>query len=154
MMYVQTTLCTGCGTCVEVCPQRAISLMGNVATINQALCDECETCVKVCPEGAILSVTEVAEEKVQVPVARPAPEPISVRAASPAPTPAPARVLPAVGAALAFAGRELIPRLGPYLLDLLDRRLSRSPGAARSGEPMAQGKGWGGRRLRRRRRGG
>lgn len=138
---------------MEVCPEGAITLTGNVATINQALCHGCEACVEACPEGAILSVTEPAKEKVPVPVARPETEAIRVKTTPPAPVPAPARVLPAVGAALAFAGRELIPRLGPYLLDLLDRRLSRPPAAGHPGGTPVQGGGRGGRRLRRRRRG-
>ena len=153
MVYVQTERCTGCGMCVETCSEGAIFLRGNMATIHQELCRECETCVEVCPEGAILSVTEAAEEEVKLPVARPALEPISVATKSPTLAPVPVRVLPALGAALAFAGREIFPRLGSYLLDLVDRRLSQPSAASRSGEPVVQSGGQGGRRFRRRRRG-
>ncbi len=45
--------CTGCGSCVEVCPTEAISLEDGKAVINEDECVECGVCAEECPEGAI-----------------------------------------------------------------------------------------------------
>ncbi|MDQ7780722.1 MAG: 4Fe-4S binding protein [Planctomycetota bacterium] len=45
--------CSGCGTCEEVCPPRAITLKGDKAFINKKLCEECGECAESCPEEAI-----------------------------------------------------------------------------------------------------
>ena len=44
--------CDGCGTCVEVCPNEAITL-NDVAHIDEEECVECESCVDECPNKAI-----------------------------------------------------------------------------------------------------
>jgi ferredoxin len=43
--------CTVCGTCVDVCPTKAISINGSVATKIE-LCIRCCACVKSCPTSA------------------------------------------------------------------------------------------------------
>jgi NAD-dependent dihydropyrimidine dehydrogenase PreA subunit len=45
--------CTGCGACIEVCPQGAIEMRGEVAVIDQGLCSKCGSCAEICPSGAI-----------------------------------------------------------------------------------------------------
>ncbi len=45
--------CIGLGSCVQVCPQNAISIVDGVAVVNDALCVECGLCVKACPKGLI-----------------------------------------------------------------------------------------------------
>jgi heterodisulfide reductase subunit A len=47
--------CTGCRTCLMVCPYEAITRDDEkgVAVINDALCKGCGTCVAACPSGAI-----------------------------------------------------------------------------------------------------
>lgn len=47
--------CSGCRSCLEVCPYLAISRdeAAGVAVINPALCVGCGTCVAACPAGAI-----------------------------------------------------------------------------------------------------
>jgi len=46
--------CTGCGTCVDECPQEAISLNDNdIAVINADECTDCGICVDACPTEAI-----------------------------------------------------------------------------------------------------
>ena len=95
---------------------------------------------------------------------RPAPE---VALAEPHRTPAPWRtkVVPVVGAALAFLGREVAPRLATYLVDALDRRQARQLTLRQTQDvtkvsptdsiaPVSGGKGGQkGRRRRHRRRG-
>jgi heterodisulfide reductase subunit A len=52
---VDEKLCTGCQTCLSVCPYNAISRVEEkeVALVNEALCTGCGTCVAVCPSTAI-----------------------------------------------------------------------------------------------------
>lgn len=44
--------CVGCGGCMAVCPQKAISLRDGKAVVDRALCRGCGGCVAVCPVGA------------------------------------------------------------------------------------------------------
>ena len=54
---VDETLCSGCKTCLELCPYKAISFNDEkkLASINEALCKGCGTCAAACPSGAIVS---------------------------------------------------------------------------------------------------
>ena len=150
MIYIDEEKCTGCGVCEEVCPVEAVQVSDGVGRIDQDRCNECQACVEACPNGAILMVIEPAEEKATSlttvaaqPMSRPAPE---VALAEPHRS----KVMPIVGAALAFLGREVVPRLAPYLLDALDRRLSQQPAAVSSTNNLAPSSGGkGGQRGRR-----
>lgn len=53
MIYIDTDRCVGCGSCVDVCPTGALSLVGIIARIEPALCDACLACLDECREGAI-----------------------------------------------------------------------------------------------------
>ena len=46
-------LCTGCGTCVEICPMKAIKLKDDLSLIKQKRCIGCGNCVVKCPSEAI-----------------------------------------------------------------------------------------------------
>ena len=46
-------LCDGCGECVKVCPDSAISLENGRATISEVLCTGCGACVPSCPVNAL-----------------------------------------------------------------------------------------------------
>jgi len=52
---VQEEYCSGCKTCLDLCPYGAISFLeeGQVAIVNEALCKGCGTCVAACPASAI-----------------------------------------------------------------------------------------------------
>lgn len=45
--------CSGCGDCVPVCPQAAITIAEGKASVNRSRCDDCGTCTAVCPDGAL-----------------------------------------------------------------------------------------------------
>ena len=49
---VNSTTCTGCGTCATSCPAQAITV-GKPSRINLKKCVGCMCCAEVCPEGAI-----------------------------------------------------------------------------------------------------
>lgn len=53
--YIQEELCSGCKTCIPLCPFHAISFEAekSVAVLNEALCKGCGTCIAACPSGAL-----------------------------------------------------------------------------------------------------
>ena len=53
--YVMDEVCSGCKTCVAMCPFSAIEFLQEErkARINQAKCKGCGTCVAACPSGSI-----------------------------------------------------------------------------------------------------
>jgi coenzyme F420 hydrogenase subunit beta len=56
---VKDELCTGCGTCVALCPNEAIKLTLNekkgiyIPQLNEEKCSNCGTCFKVCPGHSV-----------------------------------------------------------------------------------------------------
>lgn len=164
MIVINADRCNGCGVCVDACATGAIYLVSGKAAVDDALCIDfrekmatnAAACVATCPAEAI-SLSEQARMPEggvpPVPAVRPEPEVVRVRAV-PAPMSVRARVLPVVGAAMAWAGREIVPRLADYLLQSLDRRATNGR-AATSGpaNDSASNKGQQGSRHRRRRRG-
>ncbi len=55
--FVDERLCSGCKTCLGLCPYTAITFdeTKKVSFINEALCKGCGTCAAACPSGAIVS---------------------------------------------------------------------------------------------------
>jgi len=56
--YVDEDYCSGCGTCISICPYTAIELVEEKngkkhAKVNDALCMGCGACVASCPSGAM-----------------------------------------------------------------------------------------------------
>lgn len=45
--------CVGLGSCVAVCPEKAIHIIGNIAAVDRSKCNGCGECVKACPKGVI-----------------------------------------------------------------------------------------------------
>lgn len=45
--------CLACGGCISLCPQDAISWIGNKAFVTKEKCISCKICFKTCPVGAI-----------------------------------------------------------------------------------------------------
>jgi heterodisulfide reductase subunit A2 len=54
---VDDLLCSGCKTCIDLCPYKSISFNEEkkIAFINEALCKGCGTCAAACPAGAIVA---------------------------------------------------------------------------------------------------
>ena len=157
MVNINLERCTGCGACVEVCPEGALYLVDGKAAVDTSLCRECEACVAACPMEAITITSPAASpefERVPAPVLRPEPAVIRIERET-VPAPLRSKVLPVFGAALTWAGRELVPRLATYLLDSFDRRMATRPTSdiARSGSSSAN-RGGSGQKRRHRHRGG
>jgi len=51
---ISETFCTGCKTCISVCPYSAIDFDDSrkVSVVNEALCHGCGVCAAACPSGA------------------------------------------------------------------------------------------------------
>lgn len=181
MIVANNSLCDGCGVCIEVCPTDAISVVGGKAQINLTLCDQGRTleehpwpCIQACPAEALtwdlepspedskattLPVTEgsadpappVPVQEYEIVVARPMGEQLIAPAK---PVFQRRALLPAVGGALVWLRREIVPRLVPLALHALDRALDqpagRSTRAVRLDSSWTEGRG---RRQRSRHRG-
>ncbi|RMF93273.1 MAG: 4Fe-4S dicluster domain-containing protein [Candidatus Schekmanbacteria bacterium] len=52
MSYKITDECIACGTCVDSCPENAISEGDPIFVIDPQKCTECGTCAEVCPVDA------------------------------------------------------------------------------------------------------
>lgn len=50
---VDKEACTGCETCVDICPSAAITMEDGIAVVDADMCVDCESCVDECPSGAI-----------------------------------------------------------------------------------------------------
>ena len=117
-MQIIAEKCTGCGVCVEICPNGALHLVDSLAVLEQSACTQCQACIDACPEGAIIAIEMPVIVAEPVP-AQPAREPQAV-ITKPVSTDAKLWLL----SLLTVAGQELLPRLADVLLGALDRRLA------------------------------
>jgi NAD-dependent dihydropyrimidine dehydrogenase PreA subunit len=112
--------CDGCGACVEACKSGALQIRGGVVVLDRNACTECGDCVDVCLVGGITAAPATAA------VPRPAVTEIVPATKAEVVESGPANHNPWLNAALAFAGREILPRLADSLMAALDRRLSQA----------------------------
>jgi NAD-dependent dihydropyrimidine dehydrogenase PreA subunit len=168
LLIIDLERCEGCGACVEVCPEGALYLVENEATVDTSLCDECghlppgsETaCVVACPREAISLIAEAlpsVTKPVLLPTSQPEPTTVQIKT-EPDHRPLPARVVPLLGAMVSWAGRELLPLLADSLVRSLDRwavesQTGTSTGSATRKAPASRREGGKGHRRRRRQRG-
>ena len=54
--YVLDEQCSGCKSCIPLCPYTAITFdeTRHKAAVNEALCKGCGTCVASCPSGSLV----------------------------------------------------------------------------------------------------
>lgn len=52
MLFVESSICDECGTCISVCPVNAL-LLTEKLEIDHDCCTQCGTCVNICPFGAL-----------------------------------------------------------------------------------------------------
>ncbi|MHA1783834.1 MAG: ATP-binding protein [Candidatus Helarchaeota archaeon] len=58
-IVVDLDKCTGCGTCVDVCPSGVYELKGDkTSVVAEDECIECLACQDQCPENAITVNTD------------------------------------------------------------------------------------------------
>jgi NAD-dependent dihydropyrimidine dehydrogenase PreA subunit len=117
-MQIIAEKCTGCGVCVETCPNSALQLVNGLAILEQAACTQCQACIDACPEGAISAV------EVSIVVAEPVPVQPARASQAVITKPVPIEAKPWLLSLLAFAGQEILPRLADALIGALDRRLA------------------------------
>jgi NAD-dependent dihydropyrimidine dehydrogenase PreA subunit len=148
VMKVDFEKCTGCGDCLDVCSNEAISLVAGMAVIDLYTCLACGACIQACPVGAISQV------ELPVPVEAVPVHPVVVQEAALLELSSRRRLVPWAGAVLTFMGREIVPRIADALIAALERRLSQPASLpATISLPLApQGRtstGWPRRRRRR-----
>ncbi|MBN2009198.1 DUF362 domain-containing protein [candidate division KSB1 bacterium] len=51
--WISKSKCTGCGQCVEWCPENAIAMQDDIAEIQPAICIGCGECLTVCQFAAV-----------------------------------------------------------------------------------------------------
>lgn len=68
-MHILPDACTGCGTCVPVCPEGAITGgEGMIHVIDNDKCTRCLACISACPEQAITKAGAVKPRGPEAPV--------------------------------------------------------------------------------------
>ena len=144
MIFVDEDNCTGCGDCLQVCPQEgAIVFQQAKAVINHDLCSSCAVCMPACPEGAIYEVEAapmVGEQAQPAQVAR---------------QPTLSRARPAIVSTLAAAAPLAVDAVVGLARRWMEGRsvARRTGGQAESGRGGQAGPGSGGRRRRQRGKG-
>ncbi|HUI70977.1 MAG TPA: nitroreductase family protein [Spirochaetia bacterium] len=53
MVVIDRVKCTGCGSCVKVCHEHCMALVGKTVEITFAACSTCTQCIAICPEKAL-----------------------------------------------------------------------------------------------------
>jgi Fe-S-cluster-containing hydrogenase component 2 len=151
MILVEYENCNGCGICLDTCTFGAIILQNNKATIDQDLCEGCQACIEVCPQGAI--IVREAEPTPEIimkvePVERLPMQNQAVKSSLLS------MVLPAIGSAILWSGREIIPRLANLAINSFDQRINAVNSGTTHQQPTRRAQGssrQGGKRRRRKR---
>jgi len=112
-VQIDQKLCVGCGACAEACSGGAIYFASRHAVIDETLCTQCQACIDICQNGAIIAISETAQSMpvVAKPIAKTRIIPSSPHASASETPPCTRSPAPFAGAALAFLGREVAPRM-------------------------------------------
>ncbi|NOZ70651.1 MAG: 4Fe-4S dicluster domain-containing protein [Chloroflexi bacterium] len=152
MMYVDKSRCDGCQACLTVCPVGAIFMQNGQAVINESLCTECRLCQDACPQKAILLAEVVAMTEAETATLPARRQDMSMITKSSLRS----LVGPALGSALLWTGREIVPRLAALALRALEIQIQNrtaTPPSSLSRQANGRGSRRGGqKRLRQRRR--
>lgn len=62
-------VCVGCGTCIKICAQSAITVTDKKATIDHTKCVGCGRCIGVCPVNAIIPAWDESNDIVNKKIA-------------------------------------------------------------------------------------
>lgn len=116
-MIVVRELCTGCGACMDVCPNGAILMDGGKALINQAECTSCQVCAEACRTGALQLAETVSPAIVEKPGAIKVLHPQTAIESSPKQSNLGVTIL-------LLVGQQLLPRMVDVLAAFLERRFS------------------------------
>jgi len=116
-MIVKQELCTGCGACVNACPNGAILLNEGFALIDQAKCSSCQICARVCPTGAL----ELSEAVITVTLEKPRASEVLIPQIAAESSP---KRSGWGGTVLSLVSQYVLPRLIDILGTFLERRLS------------------------------
>lgn len=57
-VYLDSSLCVGCTTCIKRCPTQAIRVRDGKAHITEERCIDCGECIRTCPKGAKKSASD------------------------------------------------------------------------------------------------
>ena len=127
MIQVDSDLCAGCGVCMQVCRVEAIHLLDQRVVIDAGSCTQCEACVNACPNGAIASIPIPFHNSPAMALAttQTGMIPASTKTVLPEVVHPNRSLAPVAGAALAFLGSEVAPRMLDLLITTLERRLAR-----------------------------
>ena len=64
-IFIDEEKCTGCESCVSLCPMEAISIVKNKAVVDQNKCKECLLCMDECPSSAIYQILDREDSVIQ-----------------------------------------------------------------------------------------
>ena len=53
MVLIDKETCTGCGSCVKICHEHCMSLIGKSVSIDYKMCSTCTQCIAICPRKAL-----------------------------------------------------------------------------------------------------
>lgn len=116
-ILVNEELCKGCGICMDVCPDQAISLHNGVVSIDRAKCSLCQLCVGICPTGALQVAEAFSSATSEKPRAMEVFHPQETTRISPQQT-------GKSGAWLYLLGQSVLPRLADILARFVEQRLA------------------------------
>jgi len=65
MPWIRQELCTGCQQCIDECSAGVITMVEELAVIDEDACIRCGVCHDVCPEDAVRHDSERIPEEVE-----------------------------------------------------------------------------------------